>query len=71
MVLSVSLRWKVRTSQRFNAVALGKLFKETNESIVAVGEDGVVHVYTKPFDSLENEKLSVITVCAFYTMINC
>ena len=62
MMLNVSILWKVKTSHKFNAVAFGKLFKQGDESIVAVGEDGIVQVYRKPLESLEKEKVITITV---------
>ena len=62
MVLNVSIQWKVMTSHKFNAFAYGKLFKQSNESIVAAGEDGIVQVYEIPSTSPEKSKLSTITV---------
>ena len=61
LTLNVSLKWKVTTAHKFNAVAYGKLFKENKESIITVGEDGVVQVYQVP--SAANE--AVIKVICF------
>ena len=63
MVLTVSVEWKVKTYHKFNAVAYGKLFKKNKESIVAVGEDGVVQVFDIPASSSEKGKTLTITVC--------
>ena len=58
--LNVSVKWRVKTSVKFNAVAYGKLFKQPHESIVAVGEDGVVQVYEIP--KISEEKILTIHV---------
>ena len=62
MVVNVSVKWKVKTCLQFNSIACGKLFKQNKESIVAVGEDGIVQVYEMPTSELNQSKLSTIKV---------
>lgn len=55
-MVATEILWQVKTEKPFNIVANGKIFRETENSILTGGEDGVVRVYEMPDGKTSNIK---------------